>query len=668
MSAVPYILGEVVADKHGNLFRREDGRKATWEPGKFEPMESTGSGEPGPPGTTDWDGLTNVPAVIAAGDDAAAARTVISAERAVTFNVKDYGAVGDGTANDTAAIQAALDAASTAGGGTVFLPRGVYKLAGKIKLGDNVALEGVGAQSVLKPEFTSVINRVIWNDWTAGNTNITLRNFKLDRSYGAPNVQHGILLNGVDGLLVDGVVFTGIAAINGAGALNVSGILDTGITHLVSRNVRVVNCQFNDTGNYGVQVGYVDGCVISNNTAYNASREVFATEPEEDCIASNVVISNNTVFGSTVMNGTSTGLIIATENTGGLVQGCTIQGNTLTQPVGGNTGNYGITVSGGDGIAVTGNTIRGVDGSGIVLGITGFNVTNGAVVQGNTVIDCGRGSGGTSPGIRLRNSTRCSIIGNYVYGTNHTAGVSEQTGATGNMIALNYLRDTVPITTPAVGTFVFGNKNTDAENAAVLAPGADLKLFNTEDQVTNYEQAHGHWSSNTFILNTEAGGTGTVRDVALRSGPTNGVLVSAGSTKVTATGTTGSTTGIIALVNGTLSAASGVAAGLRVSPTLTQTGTAAYTALLINPTETTTGSGAKLLADFQVGGSSKAKIDNTGVVSAAPSTAAGTAMVRVAVPASATAAGVTGSFAADASFFYYCSAANTWVRSAHATW
>ena len=37
--------------------------------------------------------------------------------------------------------------------------------------------------------------------------------------------------------------------------------------------------------------------------------------------------------------------------------------------------------------------------------------------------------------------------------------------------------------------------------------------------------------------------------------------------------------------------------------------------LLVNPTETTTGSGAKLLADFQVGGASLASITNSGVIS-----------------------------------------------------
>ena len=44
------------------------------------------------------------------------------------FNVKAYGAKGDGVADDTDAIQAAIDACCKAGGGTVFIPNGIYRL------------------------------------------------------------------------------------------------------------------------------------------------------------------------------------------------------------------------------------------------------------------------------------------------------------------------------------------------------------------------------------------------------------------------------------------------------------------------------------------------------------------------------------------------------------
>lgn len=62
-------------------------------------------------------------AVIAAGAGSAAAATTTPPD---WYNVKDYGAVGDGTTVDTTAIQDAIDAAGAAGGGVVYFPAGVY--------------------------------------------------------------------------------------------------------------------------------------------------------------------------------------------------------------------------------------------------------------------------------------------------------------------------------------------------------------------------------------------------------------------------------------------------------------------------------------------------------------------------------------------------------------
>ena len=59
---------------------------------------------------------------------------------AKVFNVKTYGAVGDGTAMDTAAFQKALDACAAAGGGTVTVPPGHY-LIGSIVMGNRTTLQ-----------------------------------------------------------------------------------------------------------------------------------------------------------------------------------------------------------------------------------------------------------------------------------------------------------------------------------------------------------------------------------------------------------------------------------------------------------------------------------------------------------------------------------------------
>lgn len=59
------------------------------------------------------------------------------------FNVASYGAIGDGETDNTTAFQNALNAASSAGGGTVYVPAGRYKFNGHLSIAANVELRGV---------------------------------------------------------------------------------------------------------------------------------------------------------------------------------------------------------------------------------------------------------------------------------------------------------------------------------------------------------------------------------------------------------------------------------------------------------------------------------------------------------------------------------------------
>ena len=54
------------------------------------------------------------------------------------YNIIDYGAIGDGKTLSTVAIQAAVDACSANGGGTVFIPADGVFVSGSVHLHDNV--------------------------------------------------------------------------------------------------------------------------------------------------------------------------------------------------------------------------------------------------------------------------------------------------------------------------------------------------------------------------------------------------------------------------------------------------------------------------------------------------------------------------------------------------
>lgn len=59
-----------------------------------------------------------------------------------TASVKDFGALGNGVADDTAEIQAAIDSVSSGGGGRVFIPAGTYIISASINFKGNTLVEG----------------------------------------------------------------------------------------------------------------------------------------------------------------------------------------------------------------------------------------------------------------------------------------------------------------------------------------------------------------------------------------------------------------------------------------------------------------------------------------------------------------------------------------------
>lgn len=136
-----------------------------------------------------------------------------------TYSVKHFGAVADGTSNDADAINKAITDCHATGGGTVFVPSGVYA-TGSIHLKSNVTL-AIDAGAVLKFSYPSadiallvgseLENVKIYGPGTlegAGNTcialkrceNVHIRNLNVYRGGDA-----AILSEDCAGLLIDNV-------------------------------------------------------------------------------------------------------------------------------------------------------------------------------------------------------------------------------------------------------------------------------------------------------------------------------------------------------------------------------------------------------------------------------------------------------------------------------
>lgn len=99
-----------------------------------------------------WLGLMTPPALLLATAQAGRAQPPAPASAhdlgARLYNVRDFGAKGDGTTLDTAAVQSAIDACTRDGGGVVLVPAGKFQV-GSVELKSNVTLRIVAGGILL---------------------------------------------------------------------------------------------------------------------------------------------------------------------------------------------------------------------------------------------------------------------------------------------------------------------------------------------------------------------------------------------------------------------------------------------------------------------------------------------------------------------------------------
>lgn len=143
----------------------------------------------------------------------AVTRTVQSKLRDV-ISVKDFGAVGDGVTDDTAAIQKVIDSLS-ATGGNIYFPKGSYLITSTLKiLNSNISLYGDGATSKLVTASAITVLAVsntsnLAPDYTKSTflRGIQVKNLAF---VGASNTATGLYVNGVVNGLFDNLYFSSL--------------------------------------------------------------------------------------------------------------------------------------------------------------------------------------------------------------------------------------------------------------------------------------------------------------------------------------------------------------------------------------------------------------------------------------------------------------------------
>lgn len=96
------------------------------------------------------------------------------------FNVTEFGVVGDNSTDNTAAIQALIDAKSAIGGGIIYFPNGTYLVKGMVQVKPGIVIKGQSIdQTIIKDMQGSGIRQALFT----GNSDYGIENLKIDVTY-----------------------------------------------------------------------------------------------------------------------------------------------------------------------------------------------------------------------------------------------------------------------------------------------------------------------------------------------------------------------------------------------------------------------------------------------------------------------------------------------------
>jgi len=340
-------------------------------------------------------------------------RTLQSKSRDI-INVRDFGAVGDGVTDDTAAIQAAINYVRTRSGATLYFPAQVagqfYKTTAPLTCDGSITIVGDGMHAVIiiatglsAGQYVLDFNLPLASNYYFNISGITLRsNNALPKALRLTNTSYVVLKNVQFYNVADGAVFSG--------GNTFSNYFDNVVGYQITRNTVRFEA-FNGGGQYAFS-----NCTFTGDEGFYL---------HSDSATNNLSITN-TNFEQCV----TTSLSIAGTVEGLNLAGCRTEGSNLNDFVLNQAVGKSIT-----GISITGcyfssDTVasRPVQLGGTGGKVRGFNISGNhvSVATGAMVTLNGEGESGVISGNYLATATATPTntqrAGVEVFGNENTAG------------------------------------------------------------------------------------------------------------------------------------------------------------------------------------------------------------------------------------------------------
>lgn len=324
---------------------------------------------------------------------------------ATIFDAWDFGATVDDATDDTAAIQAALDAARDAGGGRVHLPAGTYIVSGTgsagdgaVRIGSNTELygDGIGATVIQVADgYPDKITGIIRTPFGEETRHVVIRDLTLDGNRDSATGDIDGIFTGVepgrteydDFVLIERVEIRDVSRY----AFNI---------HEQSRNVTIRDCIARDNTGHGFVADFTFASVYENNVAYNNGLNGFdVVTHSHDMILQNNIAHDNGQVGFAIQRG---------SEPWGNIERIAVIGNEAYA-----NADHGIRVTNADDVQIVGNLIhdngtpgmmlRGVSGSLIF----GNQLANNRLREGDYEIKLRDGDDGSA-------STGNLVVGNTI--------------------------------------------------------------------------------------------------------------------------------------------------------------------------------------------------------------------------------------------------------------